>query len=277
MNSVPGGAIRLSKGERVYKIYAPAALSHSREALGQIGGSGDLEADIGLCSMQTIDPLFRKHLPRGGKILEAGAGRGRWVFHLLRGGYDVTGIEIARTEIGEAKAFDPKVPIEYGDVRNTGYADRSFDAVISLGVVEHFIEGPQAAFSEVRRILKTGGLFLVTVPTQNLMRIALFNRIKSLQNKYRRIRGVALEFEEYRYSRHQFESLLCNAGFTIIERAPDDFLPPLNMGLYNDSHFLQHPLRQWHLNGVGNLLNSALSAISPWLHCSGTLWVCRSL
>ncbi len=261
---------------KVFKRYAPAALSESREALGQVGGSGDLEADIGLCPLQTLEPAFMKYLPREGKILEAGAGRGRWVFYLRRHGFDVVGMDIARTEIAAAKAFDPDVPIEYGDVLKTGYPDRSFEAVISLGVIEHFEDGPQAAFAEVRRILKAGGLFLVTVPTQNFMRVALFNRIKSLQISYRRIKGVEMEFEEYRYSRGQFEALLREAGFLIVDKAPDDFRPPMNMGLYADSRFLQHPERRWELNTAGKILNATLSALSPWLHCSGTLWVCRS-
>jgi SAM-dependent methyltransferase len=148
--------------------------------------------------------------------------------------------------------------------------------VISLGVIEHFEEGPQAALAEVRRILKVGGLFLVTVPTQNFMRVALFNRIKDAQTSLRRIRGVALEFEEYRYSRRQFEARLREAGFLVVDRAPDDFRPPMNMGLYADSRFLQHPERRWELNNAGKLMNATLSALSPWLHCSGTLWVCRS-
>ena len=84
---------------RVYKRYAPAALSKSREALGQVGGSGDLEADIGLCAQQTLEPAFMKYLSREGRILEAGAGRGRWVFYLRRRGYDVVGM----TNLGEAK------------------------------------------------------------------------------------------------------------------------------------------------------------------------------
>ena len=261
---------------RVYKLYAPAALSHTRESLGQIGGSGDLEADIRMCALQTIEPLFVKYLPPDGKVLEAGSGRGRWVFHLRRKGYDVRGIEIAQAEIAAAKAFDPQAPIDYGDVRTTGYPSKSFDAVISLGVVEHFEVGPQAAFTEVRRIVKSGGLFFVTVPTQNLMRSALFNRIKNLQNRYRRLKGTELAFEEFRYTRSQFTSLLREAGFDIVEVAPDDFIPPLNMGLYNDSHFLQDPARPWHLNRAGALLNSTLNLFSPWLHCSGTLWVCKS-
>lgn len=260
----------------VYKRYAPASHSESREVLGYVGGSGDLEFDISLCSQQTLETAFIKYLPREGKILEAGAGRGRWVFYLRRRGYDVVGMELSRAEIAAAKAFDPDVPVEYGNVLQTGYPDRSFEAVISLGVIEHFEDGPRAALAEVRRILRAGGLFLVTVPTQNLMRVALFNRIKSAQTFYRRMRGVELEFDEYRYSRRQFESQLREAGFVIVDRVPDDFRPPMNMGLYADSRFLQHPERRWELNNAGNILNATLRALSPWLHCSGTLWVCRS-
>ncbi len=261
---------------RVYKRYAPAALSETREEPGQLGGSEDLESDISLCSQQTLEPAFSKYLPHEGKILEAGAGRGRWVFYLRRRGYDVIGMELARSEIAAAKAFDPDVPIEYGNVLRTGYPDRSFEAVISLGVLEHFEDGPQAALGEVRRILTAGGLFLVTVPTRDFMRVAIFNRIKSAQNLYRKIKGVKLEFEEYRYSRRQFEALLREAGFFIVERVPDDFRPPLNMGLYTDSRFLRHPEHRWELNSAGRVLNAVLNSLSPWLHCSGTLWVCRS-
>jgi SAM-dependent methyltransferase len=266
----------MKKMGKVYKRYAPAALSESREELGQLGGSGDLESDISLCVQQTIEPVFSRYLPHEGKILEAGSGRGRWVFYLRRRGYDVVGMELARSEIAAAKAFDSAVPIEYGNVLRTGYPDRSFEAVISLGVLEHFEDGPQEALAEVRRILSAGGLFFVTVPTQDFVRVALFNRIKGAQNIYRKIRGVALEFEEYRYSRPQFEALLRAAGFLIVERVPDDFRPPKNMGLFTDSRFLRHPQRQWELNTAGNILNATLNALSPWLHCSGTLWVCRS-
>ena len=126
---------------RVHKRFALIDPLSKREALGQIGGSGDLESDIALCPLQTIEPFFMKYLPGEGKILEAGSGRGRWVFYLQRKGYDVVGIEIAQAEIAAAKHFDPAAPITFGNVLRTGFADASFDAVISLGVVEHFEEG----------------------------------------------------------------------------------------------------------------------------------------
>ncbi len=258
-----------------YKRYALARQVEAMEALGQLGGSENLEEDIALCPLQTIDRFFLKYLPRGERILEAGAGRGRWVFHLRRHGYDVVGIDIAKSDIEFGKGFDPAVPLQFDNVLHTSFPDRSFGAIISLGVVEHFEDGPQQAFAEVQRLLKPGGSFLVTVPTQNLGRVVVFNHLKSIQNGMRVLRGQKLAFEEYRYSRRHFTRLLVEAGFEIIEIAPDDFLSPRSMGLYTDSRFLQHRSKKWELNLVGKVINSMERAISPWLNCSGTLWVCR--
>ena len=260
---------------RPYRILAPAGRGEAPGILGRVVQAGDIRGEIELCALQSIEPLFRAYLPPTGKILEAGAGRGRWVAYLRGLGYDVEGIEISPEELEAAKSFDPAIPITAADVLRTGLPDRSCAAVISLGVLEHFEEGPAQALGEVRRILADGGLLLVTVPTQNLARLLIFHRIKSAQNLLRRLRGVTLRFDEYRYTRRQFRRLLNDAGFTILATAPDDFLPPRCMGLYNDSRFLQDPAARWRLNLPGRCLRSLLDSFSPWLSCSGTLWVCR--
>jgi SAM-dependent methyltransferase len=260
---------------KVHKRYMLAHQIESIEALGQLGGSGNLEEDIALCPLQTINEYFLKYLPRQERILEAGAGRGRWVFHLRRQGYDIMGIDIAKSDIDFARKHDPTVSLSYDNVLHTSFPDGHFGAVISLGVVEHFEDGPEAAFSEVLRLLRPGGLFFVTVPTQNIGRRIVFNRVKDLQHLGRTLRGQKLAFEEYRYSRKQFRELLRRSGFEIIETAPDDFVPPKNMGLYTDSRLFQHPVRRWELNRLGSAINGVERSISPWLNCSGTLWVCR--
>lgn len=259
----------------VHARYAREEAVARLEALGQLGGSGDLEQDISLCAFQTIEPAFQRYLPRHERILEAGAGRGRWVFYLRRLGYDVLGIDVADGDIAHALRHDPRIPITRADVLHTEFPDASFGAVISLGVLEHFVDGPGPAFAEVRRIIRPGGIFLVTVPTQNLGRILLFNRVSDVKRILSRLRGHKLVFEEYRYSRRRFRALLRSAGFEVLEEVPDDFRPPKNMGLYTDSRFLQHRTLRWELNSAGDAIATALGAISPWLTCSGTLWICR--
>ena len=51
----------------------------------------------------------------------------------------------------------------YGDGRALPFADNSFDIVIIKDVLEHISE-PWLAFKEISRVLKDGGMLLVTVP-----------------------------------------------------------------------------------------------------------------
>lgn len=258
-----------------HKRYVPASAFEGSEAPGQLGGAGNLEDDIALCPLQSIHAAFLRHLPPGGPILEAGAGRGRWVFHLRRLGYDCRGLELAQSEVAFARSFDPQVPIDQGDVLGTPYESGSFDAVISLGVLEHFEEGPSAAFAEIRRILSPEGLLFITVPTRNLFRFLLIDRLMDLRTLLRRLTGTPLMFEEYRYSRKQFSGILRKEGFEIVDMVPDDFLPPKNMGLYTDWKLFRSPGSPWELNVAGKLIRTVLESFSPWFCCSGTLWVCR--
>jgi SAM-dependent methyltransferase len=139
---------------QVHRRYAEVTGGEAPEALGQLAAPENLDEDMALCPLQTIEPYFLKYLPQSGKILEAGSGRGRWVVYLRRKGFDVVGIDLARSNVAFAKAYDETIPVSHGDVLDTGFADGSFAAIISLGVVEHFEDGPQRAFRETRRILK---------------------------------------------------------------------------------------------------------------------------
>jgi SAM-dependent methyltransferase len=199
------------------------------------------------------------------------------VFYLRQRGYSITGIDLARPAVEMAKAYDPSVPIFLNDVLQSQFPDQSFAAAISLGVVEHFEEGPQHALAELRRVLKDGGMLLISVPLQNLLRRLFTNRVKDLYRWYRRRRGMSFTFEEYRFTRKEFRSCLEAAGFEILEVVADDFLPPKNLGLYADFQILHSRQKKWELNAFGSVLAAVLRAVSPWVACAGVHVICRKL
>ena len=90
-----------------------------------------------------ITPILLKYLPREGKILEGGRGYGTNVVFYRDLGYDIEGIDWSPKCIETIKAHDSSLPVKLGNVLSLPYGDNYFKAYISLGVAEHFQEGPQ--------------------------------------------------------------------------------------------------------------------------------------
>jgi SAM-dependent methyltransferase len=145
----------------------------------------DLAALIASCADDPLMPILRAHVPPGGKVLEAGAGSGRWIKALHDLGYDATGIELSRGDVDRFRAAWPTIPFDNGDIENMPYADAGFDAILSLGVIEHLMRGPERAMAEMRRVIKPGGVLLLTVPHANVsfvverMKDAILHRVYS--------------------------------------------------------------------------------------------------
>jgi 2-polyprenyl-3-methyl-5-hydroxy-6-metoxy-1,4-benzoquinol methylase len=258
-----------------FKMYHPKEEVEAAETHGQCWRGDTIEDGLKLCAFQTIEPVFDQYLPREGKILEAGCGTGRWVFCLRRKGYDVLGIDLARDAVAAAYAYDPTAPIILDDAKKTRFQDGYFRAVISLGVVEHFEEGPYQALQEVRRLLSNDGLFLLSVPIQNMFRLLLINHLKRLKMRLRKLWGHQYVFEEYRYTRKQMTKILQGTGFEIITIVPDEYIFPKSMGLFVDLPFLRHKTNKWEMNPIGKVIQKVFHAISAWFAASSALWVCR--
>jgi SAM-dependent methyltransferase len=269
------------KGKEVSLPFRPCVMYHpvseieQTETHGQSWQGSNIPEILALCPFQTIEPLFQKYLPKAGRILEAGCGTGRWVFYLRDRGYDICGVDLAPSAIELAKAYDSTAPVGIDDVCSLSFPDGHFQAVVSLGVIEHLKEGPGKALAQFQRVLSDGGLLIVTVPTQNLMRKLLTNWLKRFFRTVRQLQGVRYGFEEYRYTREQMTTLLTGAGFHIIQVAPDDFNDPYDMGLYVDFPFLRDAEITWRLNTAGRILRHSLRKLSPWITCSGTIFVCE--
>lgn len=115
-------------------------------------------------------PVLLGYLRPGDTVLEAGCGLGQWVEILSRRGFDTFGVDYAISTLAMAFKFAGRQRYIGADIFALPFAAESFDAVISLGVVEHFWEGPARLIREMVRVLRPEGLLLLSVPFFNLLR-----------------------------------------------------------------------------------------------------------
>lgn len=104
-----------------------------------------------------------KLLPPKGKILEIGAGPGWQADILERHGYEVHAIDLPSSTVYPDKRI--RFVKEY-DGKTIPYADHSFDVVFSSHVLMH-IPHVQDFQTELRRVLKPGGVAIHSLPTGN--------------------------------------------------------------------------------------------------------------
>ena len=134
----------------------------------------DWESQIKNCDDYVLTPLFLELLSAHQPVLEAGCGSGRWMHFFKRHGIQATGVDWSPVLQQRSLHFDPAIPFDTGDLRNLPYPDGAFGAVIALGSPEHVIEGPRQIFREFYRVLRPGGVALVTVPYFSLLRSVAF-------------------------------------------------------------------------------------------------------
>jgi SAM-dependent methyltransferase len=115
---------------------------------------------------------YLARLPRGSRILDGGCGMGEWTVYLAQQGFDVTGIDISEETVARLKTWFPASAFMRADLRQTTFADASFDAYFSWGTFEHFENGLGDCIGEARRLLRPGGWLFVSVPYHNLRMVA---------------------------------------------------------------------------------------------------------
>jgi 2-polyprenyl-3-methyl-5-hydroxy-6-metoxy-1,4-benzoquinol methylase len=151
--------------------------------------------------------------------LDAGCGTGALARWLATRGCSVLGVDAASEMVAAARSAPAE---DYSDrlsfVRITTIArlaldDRSLDGVLCSSVLE-YVPDPSACLAEFARVLKPGGLLLVSVPNRN----SVVRRMQLACHCLGHLLGQRwcefLDYSRHHYSRTEFERLLAKAGLS---------------------------------------------------------------
>ena len=105
-----------------------------------------------------------------------------------------------------------------GDVRELPFCDDSFDAIYSMGTIEHFAE-TERAVSEMARVLKPGGCAIVGVPNRHdpFLRPLLATVLQAV--------GLYGYGYEKSYSKKALRQMLERAGLEVVAETAILFMP----------------------------------------------------
>jgi ubiquinone/menaquinone biosynthesis C-methylase UbiE len=162
--------------------------------------------------------ILSKSLDRNMQVLELACGTGQLTFPLCEkvAGWEAT--DFSEKMIEEAKARAANFPVAFSvqDATNLPYKDGRFDAVIIANAL-HIMPDPDKALTEIRRVLKIGGLLIA--PT-----FVYDGNI----NKVRIWLMELIGFRTFhKWKADEYVEFVCKKGFRVIENSviESDMLP----------------------------------------------------
>lgn len=241
----------------------------TRQAWESIWDSADVERELELLQSKRAQEaltLWQQYLPKEGILLEAGCGLSATMILLRRLGYPLIGLDYAEKALHTSRRYDPSLPLAVGDVHALPYAENSLSAYLSFGVLEHFEHGMMPALKEAFRVLRPGGILLLTIPYPNVVyRLVEWRRA-------RQGRGLLTDdsFYESAYTRRQLVENMTGVGFEVVTAQPTS-----------------HAYTLWGLGGIfrgpgyyqtsplADALGGVLSVALPWVFNFSTMVIGR--
>ena len=122
---------------------------------------------------------------KGKKVMDLGCGDGALIYWLARKGANVVGVDneelglkFAESNlVGQKNRYNLKYELVLASAYDLPFEDGSFDVVVNCEVIEHLAE-PERMLSEVKRVLKPSGKFVLTTPYRLTEKPADTNHVK---------------------------------------------------------------------------------------------------
>jgi SAM-dependent methyltransferase len=160
--------------------------------------------------------LLQRELPAASaarpRVLEIGCGIGHAVRHLSKT-CDAYGLDISAAALRQARQVAPTATLLQASAARLPFASQTFDGALARHVLEHLAE-PQAALTELRRVLRPGAPLIAAMPNP--------------ASATRPLKGA--RWIGWRDPTHvslltpdQWQQLFEQSGFTVLRRFSDGF------------------------------------------------------
>lgn len=171
--------------------------------------------------------LFRKFVKNSSKVLDWGTGHGHFSYWLVKSGFTTFGYGFEgfsfKNLVGDSYNYKKG---SFNSPKIIPYEDNAFDAVSSIGVLEHVKDtgGEEgSSLNEIKRILRSGGVFVCY----------------HLPNKYSWIEFLASfipnkHHHNNRYTEKDIKNLVEKSGMEIVLVNKYGFLPRNSWGKFGD-------------------------------------------
>ena len=109
--------------------------------------------------------MLEGYVRPGDRVLDAGAGPGRFTLELLRLGAHVTALDISPGQLELLRGRVPDVEAVVGDITDLSrFPDDAFDATVCFGgPLSYVVDRAERAVAELARVTRPGGHLLVSV------------------------------------------------------------------------------------------------------------------
>ncbi len=142
---------------------------------------GESEEKFSASKVEDVLDYFRKkrakrlskYIDNGSKVLDIGCGNGKFLMFLLKfGQYELYGKEMEGNSAKRAARI-PEIKLKTGMLEDNDFTENFFDAISLFHVFEH-LTYPQETLQTIKKILKPGGIIIISFPNINSWQAKLF-------------------------------------------------------------------------------------------------------